>query len=50
MLFKADKNELRQKRHLRVRKNVAGTAERPRLKVFRILRTFTRKSLTMIKA
>ena len=38
MLLKADKNELRQKRHLRVRKNVAGTAERPRLNVFRSLK------------
>jgi len=38
VLLKADKNELRQKRHLRVRKNVAGTAERPRLNVFRSLK------------
>ena len=38
MLLKADKNEVRQKRHLRVRKNVAGTAERPRLNVFRSLK------------
>ena len=33
MLLKADKNKIRQKRHLRVRQHLAGTAERPRLKV-----------------
>ena len=37
MLLKADKNKSRQKRHLRVRKHIAGTAERPRLNVFRSL-------------
>ena len=37
MLLKADKNKLRQKRHLRVRNHVSGTAERPRLNVFRSL-------------
>lgn len=37
MLLKADKNETRTKRHLRVRKNLSGTAERPRLCVFRSL-------------
>lgn len=37
MLNKPDKNKLRQKRHLRVRNRVAGTAERPRLNVFRSL-------------
>ena len=37
MLRKENKNEARQKRHLRVRKNVIGTAERPRLNVFRSL-------------
>ena len=35
MLLKADKNKLRQKRHLRVRNKVHGTAQRPRLNVFR---------------
>lgn len=38
MLVKADKNETRQKRHMRVRKGVSGTAERPRLNVFRSLK------------
>jgi len=37
VLLKADKNKTRQKRHLRVRNHVAGTAERPRLNVFRSL-------------
>jgi large subunit ribosomal protein L18 len=34
-------HELRQRRHRRVRKNVAGTAERPRLAVFRSNRHIT---------
>ena len=38
MLNKADKNAIRQKRHQRVRNRVAGTAERPRLNVFRSLK------------
>ena len=38
MLLKADKNKTRQKRHLRVRNHLAGTAERPRLNVFRSLK------------
>lgn len=33
MLLKADKNKERQKRHLRVRNHIHGTAERPRLNV-----------------
>ena len=37
MLNKPDKNKLRSKRHLRVRNRVAGTAQRPRLNVFRSL-------------
>lgn len=35
MIKKANKNELRQKRHLRVRAKVSGTAEMPRLNVYR---------------
>jgi large subunit ribosomal protein L18 len=34
----ASRQELRFRRHLRVRKKVAGTAERPRLAVFRSLK------------
>ncbi len=37
MLRKGSKNQARQKRHLRVRKNMSGTAERPRLSVYRSL-------------
>ncbi len=35
MIKKLDKNAARIKRHRRVRKNISGTAERPRLNVFR---------------
>ena len=35
MITKPDKNKLRLKRHKRVRGKVSGTAERPRLNVFR---------------
>lgn len=35
MISKGDKNKARLKRHLRIRKNVTGTADRPRLSVFR---------------
>lgn len=37
MIKKKDKNVARIKRHYRVRKNISGTAERPRLNVFRSL-------------
>ena len=37
MLRKADKNKIRKKRHLRIRNHISGTAERPRLNVFRSL-------------
>ena len=35
MINKVSKNVTRQKRHLRIRQNVNGTAEKPRLNVFR---------------
>lgn len=35
MIKKISSNESRQKRHLRIRKHVVGTSERPRLNVFR---------------
>ncbi len=35
MINKQSKNELRQKRHFRIRHKVQGTASRPRLNVFR---------------
>ena len=37
MIKKEDKNQLRPRRHARVRKNVSGTAETPRLNVYRSL-------------
>jgi large subunit ribosomal protein L18 len=38
MINKESRESQRQRRHLRVRKRVAGTGERPRLSVFRSLR------------
>ncbi|TFB14713.1 50S ribosomal protein L18 [Filobacillus milosensis] len=35
MITKADKNAVRKKRHRRVRRTLTGTAERPRLNVYR---------------
>lgn len=35
MISKVSKNVTRQKRHLRIRQNVNGTAQKPRLDVFR---------------
>ena len=35
MINKVDRNQKRQKRHLRIRNNIVGTPERPRLNVFR---------------
>ncbi|MDR1567472.1 MAG: 50S ribosomal protein L18 [Streptococcaceae bacterium] len=35
MITKPDKNKTRKKRHNRVRNRISGTAERPRLNVFR---------------
>ncbi|NGZ78060.1 50S ribosomal protein L18 [Saccharibacillus alkalitolerans] len=35
MITKGDKNKARLKRHLRVRKKIQGTVERPRLNVYR---------------
>lgn len=35
MVNKPDSNKARQKRHIRVRAKISGTAERPRLNVFR---------------
>ncbi len=37
MITKQDKNSVRQRRHARVRKHVSGTAETPRLNVYRSL-------------
>ena len=35
MITKINKNAIRQKRHLRVRNKISGTAERPRFNVYR---------------
>ena len=35
MINKKSSNKARQKRHLRIRKKISGTAQRPRLSVFR---------------
>ena len=35
MIKKADKNEQRRKRHMRIRQRITGTSERPRLCVYR---------------
>ncbi len=35
MITKQDKNAIRKDRHIRVRNKIAGTAQRPRLNVFR---------------
>ena len=37
MISKIDKNAVRQKRHLRVRKHLSGTSEAPRMSVYRSL-------------
>lgn len=37
MISKIDKNTVRQKRHQRVRKNLSGTSEAPRMNVYRSL-------------
>ena len=56
MLIKQDKNQARQKRHLRVRNHIAGTAARPRLNVFRSLKNINaqiiddEKGVTLVSA
>jgi large subunit ribosomal protein L18 len=37
MISRIDKNSIRQKRHQRTRRHIIGTAERPRLNVYRSL-------------
>ena len=56
MLIKQDKNQARQKRHLRVRNHIVGTAARPRLNVFRSLKNIyaqiidDEKGVTLVSA
>lgn len=47
--FKTTKNTLRQVRHSRVRKALGGTAERPRLSVFRSLKHISVQLIDDIK-
>ena len=56
MINKIDKNQERQRRHARVRKQLAGTADRPRLVVYRSLSNIyaqiidDSKGLTLVSA
>jgi len=56
MITKGDKNKARLKRHLRVRKKIEGTTERPRLNVFRSSKHMyaqiidDRKGVTLVSA
>lgn len=56
MITKTDRNKVRKKRHYRQRKNIVGTAERPRLNVFRSAKHIyaqlvdDRKGLTLASA
>ena len=38
MIIKPDRKKVRHKKHLRIRKNIQGTAECPRLAVYRSLK------------
>ena len=49
MVNKADKNTARLKRHRRVRGKISGTAECPRLNVFRSTKTSMLRLLMMLK-
>lgn len=56
MLHKEDKNANRKRRHLRARKKIVGTSERPRLNVFRSLKNIyvqiidDKKGVTLVSA
>ena len=47
MISKIDKNKVRLKRHARVRTSLSGTAEKPRLNVYRSNKHITHKLLMM---
>jgi large subunit ribosomal protein L18 len=49
MLKKADKNKARVRRHLRVRKKIFGTSERPRLAIYRSERNIYAQIIDDIK-
>lgn len=56
MINKVDKNKTRQKRHIRIRNKISGTATRPRLCVYRSLNNISAqiiddtKGVTLVQA
>ena len=50
MITKPDKNVVRKKRHARVRSKIFGTAERPRLNVYRSINIFMLNLSMMLMA
>ena len=38
MIIKPDRKKIRRKKHLRIRKNIVGTAQKPRLAVYRSIK------------
>ena len=56
MIIKVSRNEMRVERHKRIRKDISGTSERPRLNVFRSNANITaqiiddEKGLTLVSA
>lgn len=56
MIIKPDRKKIRQKKHRRLRQNIQGTAERPRLAVYRSLKHMyaqlidDTKSVTLVTA
>ena len=49
MVKKFDRNKLRQKKHRSIRKKIVGTAERPRLAVYRSLQNIFVKKVLKLK-
>lgn len=49
MVTKINKNEIRQKRHLRIRNKISGTAERPRFNVYRSTNNITIQIIDDVK-
>ncbi len=47
MVTKKDSNQARLKRHIRIRSKISGTAERPRLAVYRSNANISARSSTM---
>ena len=49
MINKIDKNSVRLKRHARIRNKISGTAERPRLSVYRSTKNITLQIIDDVK-